>query len=1022
MTHENARRSVSRLWLRAFAGIVAVLVAAVPASAIPVSEEYSAGAFSQSVNGRSPLRAFATGLGVYELDTALKGVRVWQRGGQGLEMLRPVGETEFRPFTTRQIELSPAGGRPQRFMGIDAAGDGIAFKQPVGLDLVPNGNKARIAVLSVGEYINQGLNQYSPSIQVYDVEETEADGRLSSVKLTLDGEFDNAFYTTTNGMTQVLDRIYSYPDVLVTTNYFSDGSIASVTTNNFMTCTTNLIERTVFTNWVLVLHGMPDLETQTNIVSQTGLETPLFIDESDTSLFIPGFEYTIVRSYDWYDVTTNFYSFTNYVWKYSITTNASYLSGATDVAFLGSAGLVASITSEDFQAVHSGFLVFGTDPSAKAKIFPAGDLDKAIQGIAVDQKTGDIYAAVPDMAAVFRYPSPGGTPASWTSLADRTAVAHDDFVAGVTNFPGAALGLLSNPADVSVWYPDSDGPILLVADTANGRVQAFDPKSLSWTATNWLGRKVACRPDGSPFDEEILPFVSTNASGAVVTNFYRLETTAFPLFTAGETGPVSSDPLTGPRGVAGKDGESVFSIADTAAHRVRLYGVDLSQVGSDEILSLFVRWPSVDGPWPALSYRDMAVANGSGGTSVVFLDTPHTNALGTAPLLVQEIDGYEYELHFAVAPARTARTFTLAVANGNGVVAPARESCTLPAGATEGVLTFTAEDGIVTFEESVSWRDRYGNWAEEGSAGAVRAVTNVWATTPAYTLSLSSGGGYSTNATLAVANVDPVITNAVFSGRLVMTMSGPVLYVQGMHVDARDWVAADEGLRYLWWATTNVNWGLNNLAWAVTNNDWAGSASSSWSEGPAFEAVQNTTASAATGTETGGPVTNRIELMVQTGRDARLPYGYDEDGILSTTDRNNAPFLVVCTVLDKDGGAAIITFPTAPDTSGTADIWSYGEGGGGGGGGESTAVYAVVFTDVSGTNVTFLVSLAEGEPAAYDTVTLQSSTTLEGAADPASGNWTKLRQYKVGTMSLPATINLTPAGTGNVRFYRVVQP
>jgi hypothetical protein len=162
MTHENARRSVSRLWLRAFAGIVAVLVAAVPASAIPVSEEYSAGAFSQSVNGRSPLRAFATGLGVYELDTALKGVRVWQRGGQGLEMLRPVGETEFRPFTTRQIELSPAGGRPQRFMGIDAAGDGIAFKQPVGLDLVPNGNKARIAVLSVGEYINQGLNQYSP--------------------------------------------------------------------------------------------------------------------------------------------------------------------------------------------------------------------------------------------------------------------------------------------------------------------------------------------------------------------------------------------------------------------------------------------------------------------------------------------------------------------------------------------------------------------------------------------------------------------------------------------------------------------------------------------------------------------------------------------------------------------------------------------------------------------------------------------------------------------------------------------
>lgn len=1019
MTHENARRSVSRLWLRAFAGIVSVLAAAIPSAASEgvVSTNLNAmGAFSQEVNGRSPLRTFATELGVYELDTALKGVRVWQRGGQGLELLRPAGGTTFVPYTTRQIEIAPAGSRPQRFLGVDAAGDGIAFKQPVGLDRHPTQDK--IAVLSVGEYINRGLNQYSPSIQVYDIAEGGENGTLSTVDITFDKEYDNAFYTTTNGMVQLIDRIYSYPDVLVTTNYFSNGTIASVTTNTFMTCTSNLIERTVFTNWVYVLEVTPEIQTQTNLVSQTGLEDPLFINESDTSQFYKGFEFTILRTYDWYSVTTNFYSFTNYVWKYSITTNASYLSGATDVAFLNDGGLVASITADDFQSVRSGFLVFGSDPSTPAKIFQIGDLDRAVKGIAVDKDTGDIYAAVPDMAAVFRYKAPSG---GWTS-ASPEPVFHDDFVAGVTNSPGTGFGLLSNPSGVSVWYPDSDGPILLVADTANGRVQAFDPNSLSWTATNWLGRKVACRPDGSPFDEEILPFVSTNASGAVVTNFYRLETTAFPLFTAGETGPVSSDPLTGPRGVAGKDGESVFSIADTAAHRVRLYGVDLSQVGSDEILSLFVRWPSVDGPWPALSYRDMAVANGSGGTPVVFLDTPHTNALGTAPLLVQEIDGYEYELHFAVAPARTARTFTLAVANGNGVVAPARASCTLPAGATEGVLTFTAEDGIVTFEESVSWRDRYGNWAEEGSAGAVRAVTNVWATTPAYTLSLSSGG-YSTNATLAVANVDPLITNAVFSGRLVMTMSGPVLYVQGMHVDARDWVAADEGLRYLWWATTNINWGLNNLAWAVTNNDWAGSASSSWSEGPSFEAVQNTTASAATGSETGGPVTNRIELMVQTGRDARLPYDYDEDGILSTTDRNNAPFLVVCTVLDKDGGAAIITFPTAPDTSGTADIWSYGEGGGGGGGGgESTAVYAVVFTDVSGTNVTFLVSLAEGEPAAYDTVTLQSSTTLEGAADPASGNWTKLRQYKVGTMSLPATINLTPAGTGNVRFYRVVQP
>ena len=1018
MTHENARRSVSRLWLRAFAGIVSVLAAAIPSAASEgvVSTNLNAmGAFSQEVNGRSPLRTFATELGVYELDTALKGVRVWQRGGQGLELLRPAGGTTFVPYTTRQIEIAPAGSRPQRFLGVDAAGDGIAFKQPVGLDRHPTQDK--IAVLSVGEYINRGLNQYSPSIQVYDIAEGGENGTLSTVDITFDKEYDNAFYTTTNGMVQLIDRIYSYPDVLVTTNYFSDGTIASVTTNTFMTCTSNLIERTVFTNWVYVLEVSPEIQTQTNLVSQTGLEDPLFINENDTSQFYKGFEFTILRTYDWYSVTTNFYSFTNYVWKYSITTNASYLSGATDVAFLNDGGLVASITADDFQSVRSGFLVFGSDPSTPAKIFQIGDLDRAVKGIAVDKNTGDIYAAVPDKAAVFRYKAPSG---GWTS-ASPEPVFHDDFVAGVTNSPGTGFGLLSNPSGVSVWYPDSDGPILLVADTANGRVQAFDPNSLTWVATNWLGRKVDCSPDtGMPIDETILPFVSTNGSGAVVTNFYRLETTAFPLFTAGGTGAVSSDPLTGPRGVAGNDGEEVFAVADTAAHRVRLYGLDLAQLDSEEILSIFVRWPSADGPWPNFSFRDMAVVDGADGSPVVLFDAPHTNALAAETLLVQEIDGYEYELHFTVAPSRKARTYSLSVANGNGVVAAAAPtSVTVPAGATEGVLAFTAADGILTKEEVVSWRDRYGNWAPESEG--VSAVTNLYSATPAYTLSLSSGG-YSTNATLAVANVDPQITNAVFSGRLVMTMSGPVLYVQGMHVEARDWVQADEDLVYLWWASTNINWAVNNIGWAVTNNDWASGASSDWSAGPSFQAVQNTTASLASGTETGGPVTNTIELMVAAGQDVVLPYGYDERGILSSTYIDKAPFLAVCTILDKDGGATIITFPTAADTSGTADIWSYGEGGGGGGGEQSDAVYAVVFTDVSGTNVTFRVSLSEGEPAAADTVTLQSSTTLDGVLDPASSNWTKLRQYRVGTMTLPATINLTPAGTGNVRFYRVVRP
>ena len=171
-----------------------------------------------------------------------------------------------------------------------------------------------------------------------------------------------------------------------------------------------------------------------------------------------------------------------------------------------------------------------------------------------------------------------------------------------------------------------------------------------------------------------------------------------------------------------------------------------------------------------------------------------------------------------------------------------------------------------------------------------------------------------------------MITNAVFSGYVMQTMSGPILFVQGMHVYARDWVDADADLRYLWWASTNINWAANNLDWAVYNNEWADSASDRWSEGPSFQAVQNTTASVVTGTETSGPVTNTIELLVATGRDVVVPYGYDEDGVLSTTDIATAPFVAVCTVLDKDGAAAIISFPTPPEPSGTADRWSYGTG------------------------------------------------------------------------------------------------
>jgi len=1079
MPIEAVRHAVSRLWLYAFAGIVAAVCATPYARAsgpVAVADENATGAFSQATGGREPIRAFLTDLGVYELDKYIKCVRIWQRGGDGTELFRPPNSAAFIPYTSQQLEV--ARPRPQRFMGIDADGNGITFKQPVGMDLHPDGGK--FAVVSAGEYMNQGLNQYCPSIQVYEISETasEDDGTLSEVLVSLAAEYANAFHETTNGWRQVLDRVYQYPDVLVTTNFYSDGTIRSVTTNTFVNYTTNLLDRTFGTNWVYIAatNGEGDVTlSYTNGQSRTGQTEPVWWNPLNTALLVPGFEYTLVLTNDWISVTTNYYSLTNYVFEpVGITTNANYLATATDVAFLGDEGLVASITSEDYQAVRSAFLVFGSDPAAPAKLFPVEGLDKAIQGIAVD-RDGNIYAAVPDMAAVFRFPPPdatadgvGGTPGGWLALEDRTPVFHDDFVAGVTNAPGSTPGRLSSPADVSVWYPEEE-PFLLVADSANNRIQMFDPNSLSWTETNWLGANMPRVPSspngllpvfaeelgttiqidpatGLPFDPDIIPFVETNGmsvvtnyyhvpafipyvstnGNGVVTNYYRLETTAFPVFSTEGAGCLSADPPKGPKGAWGQDGTTSFVLADTGRRRIRVLDIeDLSAIDSDEILAMAVWWPAAGGTAQGLAARDMAVTDGS----LVWWDALVPDAAVEKVHVVREHETYEHELRFTVSPARHDRTYTLSVEGAAGVVDPVQATATIPAGSTEGVFTFAARDGIVSTETLVSWRDRYGNQVPEGDPKAVRSAEEQVFVSPVYTLSVSSGG-FSTNALLAVENVDPIVTNAQMIGYVIPGLP-PTAFVLGFHVDAADASGADDSsLTYLWWASTNVNWAINNRDWAVTNHDWAASAGGDWSEAPSFPAGQYTTASAITGTETAGLVTNTVSLLVARGKEVRLPpYEFnqtriDEEGYPIASEPGTTPFYVVCTVLDKDGGHTILSFPTPSEPSGYAGIWAgvYDRDVEPEESSSSDVAYEARFVDVSGTNVTFVVTLVpgSGDPLASDTVSLETATSL-------GGPWTKLgSSKKVGDKFLSGQtsveVNVTPAGSGEVRFYRVVRP
>ena len=203
MTHNVPRHAVSRLWLYAFAGIVAAVCAAPHARAsgpVAATDENATGAFSQFVSGRNPIRAFVTDLGVYELDKDIKCVRIWQRGGDGTELQRPPNSDAFVPYTQTQLEAArQSHASPFRFSGVVTEGgrfpeddSGIVFKMPVGLDKHPTENK--FAVVSGGEYIDQGLNRYCPSIQVYGFEETAGeDGNLASVVLSFEGAFENAF-------------------------------------------------------------------------------------------------------------------------------------------------------------------------------------------------------------------------------------------------------------------------------------------------------------------------------------------------------------------------------------------------------------------------------------------------------------------------------------------------------------------------------------------------------------------------------------------------------------------------------------------------------------------------------------------------------------------------------------------------------------------------------------------------------------------------------------------------------------
>ena len=1038
MTHEAARRPIFRLWLRAFAGIVAVVSFLLPEAAsanVSFVQTNATAAFSQTDNGRTPQGVFITDAGVYELDVAGKSVRVWQRSDAGLELLLPSGETAFRPFTKNQYQY--ASPRPQRFTGVDPTGEGTQFNHPAGLAKHPTENK--FAVVSGGIYQETRLVKNIPSVQIYAFTETPgADGALESVEFALEDEFQEAFFTTTNGMEQVL---VGYTNI-VTIVASNEVSVAS--------------------NWVHVISLDPffartnDWDNAELAKNRPPPDNPVFPDER---FYVPAEddEYPIlVKRTFTISAETNVQTLALYEYQYQVMTNASYLSTATDVAFLGDAGIVVPISDCGYSEVYndrkwdmdhwvtnrfsvSGLAVFDAeDPSRPCIVFPcATNLPGRIAGIDVDQETGDIYVAVPSASAVYRFKAPGAGPGSWVSYADRTVIVPDpDFVAGVPSQPSSGFGYLSSPEDVSVWRPDDGSPILLVADNANNRIAAFDVNA-TWSVTNWLGTAFRARmtSDGLP-EDPTLGFVLKTAGSTVLTNWYRIEAPAFPLF--------SVDGCSRPAGVFGQEGAPVLASANVVGADIRLYGVALDELDSDVIHSFALYWPGAREGFPDVSTRDFAIATNDAGVAIALMDAPHSNPAAVPCFLAMESDAGSNVLSFVVSPSRHPRTYTLSISPSDGAAAATSGTADVPAGATTGSFSFHARDGVeFAFTNVVLWAT---NLAPNGAT--VRFPTNEWCdtiafaetnlyrATPLYEVEVSidpkNDSSFSTNLALVVRNEAPTITNAIFYGWVSpgnpMMGLAPKIFVYGLGAEADD-VAADSSLRYLWWATTNVNWAANNLYWAATNNAWAADASAEW-EDFGFFAGQTQTA-------VDGLVTNLIDLKVARGIGMPLPFDYNVpngpylgyQGISPGASWGTTPFVVVCTVLDKDGGATVVAFP---QKSGSADYnadWTWnganlylGMPAGISGDEVSDASYAASFVGVSDTAVTFVLELKSGTPSPMDTVTLQSSTTLDGAANPASSNWSALKQYLVGSMDLPATITNTAAGSGPIRFYRVVLP
>lgn len=453
MTHEEARRSVSRLWLRAFAGIVAVLCA-VEAHAATGSTLYSRAAFAKAQDKRTPTDVFVTYLGVYELDEATKAIRVWQKDPFGEEC------------------------KSSRFAGRDASKNGETFILPVAMAKHPTEDV--VAVLDAASFI-PGIGQ-TPQIQFYSFAETDgSDGKLASTAFTFLGSY----------VDESLDKASSIA-------FLPDGKIAvSFNRENASTGRGSIL----FLSGYSAPESLGSALTDAYPVNAVGADL-----ESDYVWVCVGSSNAVYRYRPLSGGSPNFASSGVYEtpaellsvaqaenkWPVLVTGRFSGESTATDqdslkeslrreILALMKTGVSAELSGRPaaaFASYSTFFYLYQEatvqrvslmDPGALAEM-DSEEFEAALKENFAKVPSAFSYLPADELFELFEF-FPEIYVRNFSTGSDGL-LAHDT-VLGTEGEGGAALGWLSAPRAARVWTPRGGDPCVLVADTGNNRICAF---------------------------------------------------------------------------------------------------------------------------------------------------------------------------------------------------------------------------------------------------------------------------------------------------------------------------------------------------------------------------------------------------------------------------------------------------------------------------------------------------------------------------------------------------------------------